>query len=108
MADKAASFPGRARACGQDVSFSIRKGQTLGIVGEVGSGKSSLGKVVLKLAEPDSGRIMFEGRDIAVMSAGAFRPLRPLIQMIFQDPFASLNPRHTVGQILTVGPVAQV
>ncbi|RWH81280.1 MAG: ABC transporter ATP-binding protein [Mesorhizobium sp.] len=89
-----------------DVSFSIRKGQTLGIVGESGSGKSSLGRVLLKLAEPDSGRIMFDGRDIAAMSAAAFRPMRPLIQMIFQDPFASLNPRHTVGRILTVGPVA--
>lgn len=89
-----------------DVSLEIRKGRTIGIVGESGSGKSSLGKVVLKLIEPDGGKILFDGRDIAPLSAQEFRPLRPQIQMIFQDPFASLNPRHTIGRILTVGPVA--
>lgn len=88
------------------VSLDIRKGQTLGIVGESGSGKSSLGKVLLKLIEPDGGKILFDGRDVAPMSADEFRPLRPRIQMIFQDPFASLNPRHTIGRTLTVGPVA--
>ncbi|MDH7804813.1 MULTISPECIES: ABC transporter ATP-binding protein [unclassified Rhizobium] len=88
------------------VSFKLRKGQTLGIVGESGSGKSSLGRVLLKLLEPDGGSIHFDGRDIAAMDETAFRSLRPYIQMIFQDPFASLNPRHTIGRILTVGPVA--
>ncbi len=89
-----------------DVSFSIRKGRTLGVVGESGSGKSSLGRVLLKLMNSDGGKILFDGRDIATMSDQAFRPMRPYIQMIFQDPFASLNPRHTIGRILTVGPMA--
>jgi peptide/nickel transport system ATP-binding protein len=89
-----------------DVSFSIRKGRTLGVVGESGSGKSSLGRVLLKLMNSDGGKILFDGRDIATLSDQAFRPLRPYIQMIFQDPFASLNPRHTIGRILTVGPMA--
>ncbi|MGV1836089.1 ABC transporter ATP-binding protein [Rhizobium rhizogenes] len=89
-----------------DVSFSICKGRTLGVVGESGSGKSSLGRVLLKLLKSDSGRILFDGRDIAALTEEQFRPLRPYIQMIFQDPFASLNPRHTIGRILTVGPIA--
>lgn len=88
------------------VSFKLHKGQTLGIVGESGSGKSSLGRVLLKLLEADGGSICFDGRDIAAMDETTFRSLRPYIQMIFQDPFASLNPRHTIGRILTVGPVA--
>lgn len=88
------------------VSFKLRKGQTLGVVGESGSGKSSLGRVLLKLLEPDAGQIIFDGRDIAQMPEESFRTLRPYIQMIFQDPFASLNPRHTIGKILTVGPIA--
>jgi peptide/nickel transport system ATP-binding protein len=89
-----------------DVSFSIRKGRTLGVVGESGSGKSSLGRVLVKLMDSDHGKILFDGRDIAPMSNDAFRTMRPYIQMIFQDPFASLNPRHTIGKVLTVGPVA--
>jgi len=76
------------------------------VVGESGSGKSSLGRVLLKLLSSDSGRILFDGRDIAPLSDDEFRPLRPYMQMIFQDPFASLNPRHTIGRILTVGPMA--
>jgi len=89
-----------------DVSFSVRRGQTLGIVGESGSGKSSIGRCLLKLQEIDSGQILFKGRDIAPLSAAQFRPMRQQIQMIFQDPFASLNPRHTIGRILTDGPLA--
>jgi peptide/nickel transport system ATP-binding protein len=88
------------------VSFDLTPGRTLGVVGESGSGKSSLGRLLIKLMESDSGSILFEGRDVAALSEAEFRPLRPKIQMIFQDPFASLNPRSTVGQILIVGPVA--
>ncbi|RCS23042.1 ABC transporter ATP-binding protein [Phyllobacterium salinisoli] len=90
----------------KDVSFELAPGRTLGVVGESGSGKSSLGRVLIKLLDSDGGRILFEGRDIAGLSEAEFRPLRPQIQMIFQDPFASLNPRSTIGHILTVGPVA--
>ncbi|WP_454739359.1 ABC transporter ATP-binding protein [Cupriavidus necator] len=90
----------------KDVSFEVRAGQTLGIVGESGSGKSTIGKCLLKLIGNDGGVMAFEGRDIAPMSERAFRPLRRHIQMIFQDPFASLNPRHTVGKILCDGPLA--
>lgn len=89
-----------------DVSFDLAPGRTLGVVGESGSGKSSLGRLLIKLQDSDGGRILFEGHDIAKLSESEFRPLRPRIQMIFQDPFASLNPRSTIGQILTVGPVA--
>jgi peptide/nickel transport system ATP-binding protein len=88
------------------VTFDLTSGRTLGVVGESGSGKSSLGRLLIKLMECDSGSILFEGRDIAGLSEAEFRSLRPKIQMIFQDPFASLNPRSMVGQILTVGPVA--
>ncbi|WP_454766480.1 ABC transporter ATP-binding protein [Cupriavidus campinensis] len=90
----------------KDVSFEIRAGETLGIVGESGSGKSTIGKCLLKLIGNDGGVMAFEGRDVAPMSERAFRPLRRHIQMIFQDPFASLNPRHTVGKILCDGPLA--
>jgi len=88
-----------------NVSFVLRKGQTLGVVGESGSGKSSLGRLLVKLLAADSGQIRFDGRDIVPVTEAEFRPLRPLIQMIFQDPFASLNPRHTIGTILSVGPL---
>ncbi|MVA23079.1 ABC transporter ATP-binding protein [Agrobacterium vitis] len=98
---------GRVIKAVDDVSFTIAKGRTLGIVGESGSGKSSLGRLLVKLMNSDSGEILFGGRDIAPLSEEAFRPMRPYIQMIFQDPFASLNPRQTIGRILTVGPVAQ-
>jgi len=90
----------------RDVSFTLRKGETLGIVGESGSGKSSLGKVLMKLAPADGGEILFQGENTLALSEDAFRPLRPRLQMIFQDPYASLNPRHTVGTALTVGPIA--
>jgi len=89
-----------------DVSFSVKRGETLGVLGESGSGKSTLGRCLLRLTGVDSGQVLFHGEDIAGLSAAAFRPMRNKIQMIFQDPFASLNPRHTVGRIITDGPVA--
>jgi peptide/nickel transport system ATP-binding protein len=89
-----------------DVSFQVCRGQTLGIVGESGSGKSTIGKCLLRLTGVDGGQMLFDGQDIARLSERQFRPLRRDVQMIFQDPFASLNPRHTVGRIITDGPVA--
>ena len=88
------------------VSFTVCRGETLGIVGESGSGKSTIGKCLLKLIGTNGGEMLFEGRDIAPLSEHQFRPLRNNIQMIFQDPFASLNPRHTVGKSISDGPVA--
>lgn len=88
------------------VSFEVAAGRTLGVVGESGSGKSSLGRLLIKLMDCDGGRILFDGIDIAPLSETAFRSSRQKIQMIFQDPFASLNPRTTIGRILTVGPLA--
>lgn len=87
-----------------NVSFTLRKGETLGVIGESGSGKSSLGKVLVKLLNADSGQILFNGHDIIPVREKDFRPTRPLIQMIFQDPFASLNPRQTIGTLLSIGP----
>jgi peptide/nickel transport system ATP-binding protein len=98
--------PARVVHAVNNVSFSVARGETLGIVGESGSGKSSIGKCLLKLQSIDSGQIIFAGQDIAPLSQKAFRPQRHKLQMIFQDPFASLNPRHTVGRILTDGPIA--
>ncbi|CAK7053992.1 ABC transporter ATP-binding protein [Kerstersia gyiorum] len=89
-----------------DVSFAVHQGETLGIVGESGSGKSTIGKCLLRLTHVDGGAIHFGGVDITRMSEREFRPLRKDVQMIFQDPFASLNPRHTVGRIITDGPRA--
>ncbi|KLU25069.1 ABC transporter ATP-binding protein [Caballeronia mineralivorans PML1(12)] len=88
------------------VSFSVRRGETLGIVGESGSGKSTIGKCLLKLTGIDGGAIRFNGVDIAPLIERRFRTQRKHIQMIFQDPFASLNPRHTIGRTLCDGPVA--
>ncbi|MGY4495397.1 ABC transporter ATP-binding protein [Pseudomonas sp. TE3610] len=97
---------GRTVQAVNKVSFELREGRTLGIVGESGSGKSSLGRLLMKLMPSDSGSIHFDGHDICSLSQAAFRPLRRYIQMIFQDPFASLNPRHSIGKILTIGPHA--
>lgn len=83
-----------------DVSFTVEAGTTVGLVGESGSGKSTIGKTILKLVPATSGQVLFDGRDILPMPEGEFRPLRREMQMIFQDPFGSLNPRHTIVQII--------
>ena len=89
-----------------DISLSLSRGETLGVVGESGSGKSTLARCVIRLLDPDAGEVLLEEADIAHMRRSALRPLRRRIQMVFQDPFSSLNPRQTVGDILIAGPKA--
>ena len=83
-----------------DVSFEIRRGETFGLVGESGSGKSTLARLLLRLDQPTSGRVLFDGEDVFSLSAGEHRRLRPRMQMVFQDPFASLNRRKTAEQTI--------
>ena len=79
-----------------DVSFTLEEGRTLGVVGESGCGKSTLGKTIIRLTDPTSGKVVFDGQDVAGYSVKEFHKVRPNMQMIFQDPFASLDPRLTV------------
>lgn len=84
----------------EDVSFDIKRGQTLGLVGESGCGKSTTGRVIMRLYEPTAGKVIFDGTDITALQGAQLREMRPRMQMIFQDPQACLNPRMTVGSII--------
>ena len=87
----------------EDISFDIPRGQVVGLVGESGSGKTTIGRSILRLVEPTSGEVVFDGTDVTKLSAGQLRVQRRKMQYVFQDPFASLSPRMTIGQILTEG-----
>jgi peptide/nickel transport system ATP-binding protein len=91
-------------AC-KDIHFSVRKGETLGIVGESGSGKSTLVKCLIRLEDPDTGEVWVNGTDIAGLGRDGLKPFRQHIQIVFQDPYGSLNPRRTIGDQLVEGPV---
>ncbi|MBL8326672.1 MAG: ABC transporter ATP-binding protein [Rubrivivax sp.] len=101
------SWFGKRRAvhAAKDVNFEIRRGQTLGIVGESGSGKSTVARCVVRLIDPTGGSVQLGSDEIATLSAGALRPLRKRVQIVFQDPARSLNPRRTVGEAMLEGPM---
>ncbi len=101
------SWLGRAREvrAAEDVTLEVRRGQTLGIVGESGSGKSTVARCIVRLVDPSAGEIRISGTEIATMGAAALRPLRRKVQIVFQDPYRSLNPRRTVGEAIIEGPL---
>ncbi|MDQ0392052.1 ABC transporter ATP-binding protein [Labrys monachus] len=99
--DRIAGRPRRAVHALNAVRFDVRRGETIGIVGESGCGKSTLARTIVRLIEPNDGQIRFEGTDISTLRGGRRRDFNRRIQMIFQDPFGSLNPRMTVRQVLT-------
>jgi peptide/nickel transport system ATP-binding protein len=92
--------PATVRAL-NDVSFTLRAGRSLGVVGESGSGKSTLARLVMALEKPDAGHVRFGGQDLAALNADALRRVRTAFQMVFQDPYGSLDPRRTVGQTVS-------
>jgi len=89
----------------RDVSLQVPRGHSLALVGESGSGKSTLARCIVGLETPDGGKILLDGEDIAGLSRKALKPFRHMVQMVFQDPFGSLNPRHRVGDIIALGPI---
>ena len=96
---------GEEVAAAADVSLQIRRGETLALVGESGSGKSTVARCVARLIEPTAGHIYLDGEDVAKLGATALRPLRRRVQIVFQDPYRSLNPRRTVGESIVEGPL---
>lgn len=97
--------PGRKVSASKNISFDVRKGETLGLVGESGSGKSTVGRSIVRLHDSDSGEIIFNGQNVLGLNSKQMMPIRQQIQMIFQDPYASLNPRRKIGDILSEGPI---
>jgi peptide/nickel transport system ATP-binding protein len=103
--DLAKSYPSRGATLRilEGISFDIAKGEVVGLVGESGSGKTTIGRAVLRLIEPSAGSVTFDGTELTALGPRAMRRQRPRMQYIFQDPFASLSPRMTIGEILTEG-----
>jgi peptide/nickel transport system ATP-binding protein len=104
----ASRFMGKVRrlVVADDINLTIHPGETVGLVGSSGSGKSTLARTVVGLLKPDGGRLLFKGTDLLRLNRRAFKPFRRDVQMVFQDPYASLNPRHRVGDIIAQGPIA--
>src|SRR5207302_382168 len=82
------------------ISFSIERGQTMGLVGESGSGKTTIGRTIIRLYKPTSGEVIFKDQDLTKLSGESLRQMRRQVQMVFQDPYASLNPRFTIGSLI--------
>ncbi len=103
---RAGFFSRREETALDNVELTLNRGETLGIVGESGSGKSTLARCIVRLLDPDEGKIVFDGQELGRLKGRALRVARRRIQMVFQDPYSSLNPRHRIGHILTAGPRA--